>query len=486
MTDSTSQSLSSLAPTPGTLDLSLPRVPLVLEPITGGEENLLPISALKAPLRVEFDRWSNSNPGPGRPEILELLWNDVVVERQSWTAPIPDNELFIPLPMQYLVEGVHQLRYRVTNALGNAEESDPLTVTIDTTPPAAAQQPVKMKFPFAVVQSGITNTYLAQNQDRVIGTVPPYGFKPGDRVKVFWERVPASDRPFVDAELTDTHEVTFEGDRIRELENAPWLVSYLLEDRAGNVSRLSAFEQIEVRIEPPTPRILPSIHEAKPGNPGEGVLNASEATNGVIAIVPEQPDDISEATLTVYWRGFGELGSFQTSQPIAGKNLRFEIPSSAIPSNMGRQVEVYYTLQWPEGGEPEVSATYLLRVVAMETHKMMLLTCQQSVSGTVSLARVPASGANLAMGPWPYKPSADGLRINIWVTGQDKQDKVIRFDLLQGVAVAKNSSPVPAVLPKPDLEKLQLNRIFAVHAAVSFDDGETYLEFKALDLNLTT
>ncbi|MGE8410394.1 MAG: hypothetical protein ACN6QH_25570 [Pseudomonas sp.] len=486
MTDSTPQSSSSLASTPGTLDLSVPSVPLALEPITGGEENLLPISALTAPLRVEFDRWSSSNPGPGRPEILELLWNAGVVERKSWTAPIADNDLFILLPTQYLVEGVHQLRYRVTNALGNAEESDPLTVTIDTTPPAAAQTPVKMTFPFAVVSGGITNSYLANNNDQVIGTVPQYGFKPGDRVKVFWEKVPASDKPFVEAELTDKRAVIFEGDQIRELENAQWLVSYLLEDRAGNVSRLSAFEQIQVNIAPPVPRVLPSIDKAKPGNPGEGVLYAGEATNGVIAIVPEQPDDISEATLTVYWRGFGELGSFQTSQPIPGKDLRFEIPSSAIPSNMGRQVEVYYTLQWPGGGEPEVSATYTVRVVAMETRNMMLLTCQQSVNSTVSLARVPASGANLAMGPWPYKPSADGLRINIWVTGQDKQDKLIRFDLLQGVAVAKNSSPVPAVLPKPNLEKLQLNKIFAVRAAVSFDDGETYLEFKALDLNLTT
>ncbi len=486
MTDSNPHSPSSLAPTPSTLDLSLPRVPLALEPIAGGEQNLLPISALTAPLRVEFDRWSHSNPGPGRPEILELLWNDVVVERKSWSAPIADNDLFILLPMQYLVEGVHQLRYRVTNALGNAEESDPLTVTIDTTPPAGMQAPDKMVFPYVVLQGGITNAYLANNENRVIGTVPQYGFKPGDRVKVFWEKVPASDTPFVDVELTETRTVTFEGDRIRALDNGAWLVSYVLEDRAGNVSRLSAFERIEVNIAPPVARIYPSIQEARPGNPGEGVLNASEATSGVTAMVPEQPDDISEATLTLYWRGFGELGSFQTSQPSSGNGLNFKIPASAIPSNMGRQVEVYYTLQWPGGGEPEVSATYTVRVVAMETYKMMLLTCQQSVNSTVSLARVPASGANLSMAPWPYKPSADGLRINLWVTGQDKQGKAIRFDLLQGVAVAKNSSPVPAVLPKPDLEKLQLNRIFAVHAAVSFDDGETYLEFKALDLNLTT
>ncbi|WP_095157117.1 hypothetical protein [Pseudomonas sp. Irchel 3E13] len=484
MTDFNPSPNSITEPADDARELSLPIVDAVLPPIDGGQENLLPITALTAPLNVKFPLWPNSDPSPQQPETLVLLWNGAVVQSKTWTAPIASGDLFIELPKEHLREGIHRLGYRVENWLGNPEESALLTLTIDTTPPVGLQTPAKLVFPMDVIFGGITNRYLEANDNKVEATVPrtSYEYMPGDRLKGFWEEFPYGQNQVIDVELTPDLTVSFDGEMIEREGNGDRAITYLLQDRAGNVSRLSDFEKLNVNILPPEPRPLPTVVEAKPGHPGEGVLDPKNTTSGVTARVPAQQDDISGAALTLHWSGFGAHGSFQTSTASSPDGLDFKIPASAIPANMGRQVEVYYSVKWPTG-EPEVSATYLLTVQKLATTTMMLLSCQQAGSGSLSLASTP-QGANLSMAPWPYKPLTDGMRINLWVTGLDKQNQAIRFDLLKGQVVPKNASPVTAVLPRADLLKLQVNKVFATRVAVSFDDGESYLDFRPLDLNL--
>ncbi|WP_175651644.1 hypothetical protein [Pseudomonas sp. Marseille-P9899] len=486
MTDFNPPSDSASTPVAQLLELPAPRVTAALDPIPGGEENLLPITALSAPLRVGFDKWPTSSPGLGE-ERLDLLWDGRVAASKSWTAPIPDNDLFIMLPDENLApDGPHQLLYEVVDWAGNSHRSLPLTITIDTRAPVHPGNPAKLVFPTEVIFGGITNQYLEANNNRVEATVPKtsYTFKPGDRLKGFWEEGPYGQNQVIDVELTPDLTVCFDGEMIEREGNGERVITYLLQDRAGNDSKLSLSAQLTVNILPPEPRPLVTVVQAQPGNPGEGTLDPKNTTSGVTARVPAQQDDISGATLTLHWRGFGDSGSFQTTTPSSPDGMDFKIPASAIPANMGRKVEVYYSVKWPTG-EPEISATYFLTVQKLATTTMMLLSCSQAGSGKLSLASVP-QGANLSMAPWPYKPLADGMRINLWVTGLDQQGASIRFDLLKAQVVPKNASPVTAVLPRADLLKLQLDKIFATRVAVSFDDGETYLDFRFLDLNLVS
>ncbi|WP_157969737.1 Ig-like domain-containing protein [Pseudomonas huaxiensis] len=478
--DSASTSVSDL------LELPAPRVAAVLDPIPGGDENLLPRAALIAPLRVDFDKWPTSSPGLGE-ERLDLLWDGRVAASKRWTAPIPDNDLFIMLPKENLApDGPHQLLYEVVDWAGNSHRSLPLTITIDTIPPAYPLNPDKLIFPAEVVIGGITNRYLEDNNNRVEATVPEtsYAFKPGDRLKGFWKKSADGKNEVIDVELTPDLSVFFDGEMIKREGNGDRAITYVLQDRAGNESMLSKSQILRVNIRPPEPRPLATVLLATPGNPGEGHINPANTTGGVTARVPAQQDDISGATLTLHWRGFGDLGSFQTATPSSPDGMDFKIPASAIPANMGRKVEVYYSVKWPTG-EPEISAIYLLTVQKLATINMMLLRCSQAVGSKLSLASVP-QGANLWMDPWPYKPLADGMRINLWVSGLDHQGGAISLPLMDGKDVPRDSSPVTALLPRADLLKLQLDKVFAIRAAVSFDDGETYLDFRSLDLNLVS
>ena len=72
--------------------LKLPSVGAVLDNIPGGQENLLPASALKDPLRVDVPMWLNSDPAPSEPEHLYLYWNDEKVAEKTWTAPVPPGD----------------------------------------------------------------------------------------------------------------------------------------------------------------------------------------------------------------------------------------------------------------------------------------------------------------------------------------------------------------------------------------------------------
>jgi hypothetical protein len=83
---------------------ALPRVPLLLGDVPGGQPNLLPVSALLNPLVVEVPQWTDSNPEFGE-ETVTLFWNNQQVEQRHWTTPISPQDLLFEVPAHYLREG---------------------------------------------------------------------------------------------------------------------------------------------------------------------------------------------------------------------------------------------------------------------------------------------------------------------------------------------------------------------------------------------
>ena len=76
------------------------------------------------------------------------------------------------------------------------------------------------------------------------------------------------------------------------------------------------------------------------------------------------------------------------------------------------------------------------------------------------------------------------MRINLWVDGEDHQGRPISREVLKEQTVPMDNTPVVAMLKKSVLQELRINGVFAIRVAVSFDDGETYLNFRQLDLTL--
>lgn len=473
-----------ISPSKDARQLQPPIVEDVLPPIEGGDENLLPVSVLNEPLKVKFPLWEGSYPGPEHPETLQLLWNGAVVAQRTWDAPIAEDDRYIMLPREQLLEGIHELGYQVRNWMGNDERSELMTLTIDRTPPGGWNVTLlKLQFKPEATQGVINRAYLDKFDNQVTATVPQYGYKPGDRLKGYWDTTRLGANQVLDIQLTPDRGVSFSGDLVEREGNGDRFVTYVLQDYAGNVSLLSVEQKLIVNIAPPVLRDPPSVDQVKGVDNYNGTLAPVNATSGVTVKVPVQDDDISGAILTAHWKGYGEHGSFQSSTPVPGKPQEFKVPSSAIPTNMGRTVEVWYSLQWP-GSEPEHSAVYNVAVEKLIAMELPLITCPQSVDRKLSLSALSESGANLSQPPWAFKAVTQDMRINLWIDGADHQNKPITREVLKEQAVPMDNTPVAAMLKKSVLQELRLDGVFAIRVAVSFDGGETYLNFRNLDLTL--
>ncbi len=443
----------------------------------GGQKNLLPISLLVAPLRVDVPRWSDN---PPEPEVLQLLWNGVVVAEKSWPGAAPDDDLFIELPVRYFTDGVHALAYRVINWFGNPGDSEPVTLTIDVTPPKFPLSPEKLLFPLEVEMGGITRRYLDMNDNQVVADVPLYDFQPGDTLLCYWEKSPLGEELFQEEEVTEQREIIFDGTRIEALGNATYAVTYVLRDRAGNLSKLSTSVPIQVNIAPPVLRDHPWVVEAEPGNPGS--LDPSNYSGGVRVRVPKDPDDpFDVAQLSVHWEGYDDNGSHIgiTPETEDDRHWDFRIPASAIPANFKREVTIRYSVDYD--GKPEFSDTYTLKVGTIKGTKV---ACAQSSGGQLKLSSVPADGADISVAAWLYKPHTENMRINLWMSGIGSDNASIRFDMLSNRPVDRNNDPVRAKLPRTEIAKLKFNATFELGASVSFDGGNSWVTFEFLDLNL--
>ncbi|WP_249342012.1 hypothetical protein [Pseudomonas sp. PCH44] len=112
-----------------------PDVPDLIPDVDGAMPNTISFRATYLPLRVEFHPWAPSEPSEEDNEFLDLYWNGELVERKTFNQPVKPEELFILVPVRYLIEGTHTLHYEVTIFNGTEVPSRPLNVYIDKTPP---------------------------------------------------------------------------------------------------------------------------------------------------------------------------------------------------------------------------------------------------------------------------------------------------------------------------------------------------------------
>lgn len=471
--------------------LPQPKVEAVLDDIVGGEENLLPVSALFNPLRVEFDVWPNSHPKWG-PETLTLFWGNDIVETKTFTTdPIPPDELFIMVPVIKLAEGEHKLRYQVV--IWNLEpvDSDILTVTIDKTAPllnTASDAPV---FPDEIIRDGVTARYLDANHDEVLADVPPYLVpKLGDTITWYWSGSPVGLEVVNQETLTLDNigpplpPLVFDGDTIRRRGDGERYAHYQVQDRAGNKSQPSARVRLRAAAEP-VPRDLPwpSVKHATPGQ--QGRLDPLLVTDQVVVTVPETATIEPNEQVIVYWEGHGTTGRYETFEPVEENSRDYIVPSSAVPANINRTVKVYYSVTPP--GMPAIDSKDIqLTIGIIPEHRYSKITCEEAheANETLRLSQVP-SGAHLSLEPWVF--IAQDQLVNIWIEGVTHGNQDLNEPVLRDYPV--NASEVTAglvgkVLPYSILEQLQLDERFYVKVTVRFDPEVAVTGFPRLSLQL--
>ncbi|MNE61680.1 hypothetical protein D3C80_1569080 [compost metagenome] len=93
---------------------------------------------------------------------------------------------------------------------------------------------------------------------------------------------------------------------------------------------------------------------------------------------------------------------------------------------------------------------------------------------------VPADGADLVLPKWPYAREGNLIELSITgVTSTGPLKEVVR-DASEPVTEVEAKDGVKAKLDRKILEQLQLDEKFTLHAYLSFDGGEHYINISSL------
>ncbi|WP_024421023.1 hypothetical protein, partial [Pseudomonas avellanae] len=89
-------------------DLPLPFVEAAFH---DDNEGLLPITALNEPVKVELKVWNEAT----KDDVYRLVWNDIPIGESKLilNTDLPGDPLFLEIPVEHLVEGVHSLAFLV-------------------------------------------------------------------------------------------------------------------------------------------------------------------------------------------------------------------------------------------------------------------------------------------------------------------------------------------------------------------------------------
>lgn len=228
------------------------------------------------------------------------------------------------------------------------------------------------------------------------------------------------------------------------------------------------------------------------GGNGEnkGVLLAQNALTGTYVDVPASvvlPPDVS---LEVHWDGHPAGGKHVATSPVGGEGRRFQIPASAIAANIAegdsKRFEVFYRVL--EDEKPAVdSQPFNLRIEPADRQRYPSPQCAQAGAGVLSLARVPAAGADLSLAEWYFM--AEGHLLTLEAKGVTAAGQPV-------TQVVRNAQPVTAAefaarrieakLIKAFLSSLWIDQNFTLTARVSYDGGESQVLFQDTNLKLTT
>jgi len=258
-------------------------------------EGLLPVSTLNQPVKVELKVWDAAKTG----DTYQVFWNGKIAgDPKTINDEQPGDDLALEIPVANLVEGVHSLAYQTINNENNvSEESFPVRVEVDLTPPGRPQLgPVKLP---PEVDGGLTSAELTQLGDKLDVEIGSYtGMAKHDVVRTYWGDVEGPGA-VVTADDMGLQRVLISYSRafLESLGDFNGIVGYSVTDRAGNTSARSLGVLVrlllkEVPNDFPAPIIDPAVG---------GLIDHAEAKAGVNVDIPHYPDAAALDLITLNW-----------------------------------------------------------------------------------------------------------------------------------------------------------------------------------------
>ncbi|WHS58967.1 hypothetical protein [Pseudomonas sp. G2-4] len=404
-------------------DLAPPDIIGVLDPVPGGEENLLRKDAWLVPLRIEFELWSDSAPESDKADTLQLFWKGEKIDEKVLPGPVQAADLWLNVPSLKLEEGVHALHYEVIPwNTPTPRECVPVNVTIDKTPPILAADN-KLVFPSEVLPPNkLTAHYLELNGDEVKADLPGYTTpRPWDRITWYWGSSPGDLNRGGIIELDDNNYadpvvLTVPSQFIQDRGNGLRYVSYRVQDRAGNWSQYSLAVELDVDATP-IPRVLPWPRVENASGTGEQqTLGPLNFLSGAVVEIPDTAVIYPGEKVWVQWSDPGSVGEYRTDREISAGSRRYQIPMSSIAAYIGKTLPLSYSVIDHKDDElPSVKRR--LNIQTVSSSEFPIVQCQGLSGGDLSLRNVPETGAVLTLAKWVLMTTDQWIMINMTGTG---------------------------------------------------------------------
>jgi hypothetical protein len=397
-----------------------PRVPLLLPNAPEWQYNLLPMSATREPLRVEFEMWLNSEPTPEAPETLTLYWGDSEVGSKTWTTEVLPADLFIMAPVERMGHGEHTLSYRVELGSSNEATSSKLTVTVDTRPPELPAESY-ITFSSEVVLAGVTDSYLKANGDQLKGTTCDYkDGAAGDLLIWYWDEMVGEPNE-VGRKILSTEEagkaleISYPGAALRLAQDGLRVAYFSIQDRAQTEMQMGRDFYLDSKVTP-APRILPppTLQEAVGGSLGS-TLRPIEAIGGGTLLVKEETVIEPGEQIKVFWGLPGSPGAFETTTPIEPGKRAYRIPADKVAAQSGETLPLYYEVSQSDGTVLE-SARHTLKVEMVSN--MPTPDCDKVNGGVLSIKQLANGDAIVRAQAWPFV--AIDQEVTLQLYGRDR------------------------------------------------------------------
>lgn len=257
----------------------------------------------------------------------------------------------------------------------------------------------------------------------------------------------------------------------------PIAAQWLLDNRGGAVTLRYQYARadaagsgipLELTVREPLVLPTPTVDRSVVAN-GRDELNPIMAISGAYIAIPSAATIGDGDTVTAYWKGFGASGSCEVQDPSQLNPMKFKVPSTALPPNFGKTVEVTYSVA---GQDAEPALELFIRQLTSHPG----ITCEGAEVGspaTLKLSDIPDAGALLSVGLWSFISTEQ--TVCLWLTASGIADREIIA--VRQVLPEESTGGVKARLLKTDLVGIAPNSTFTLRVSVSFDGGYSTVVF---------
>jgi len=284
----------------------------------------------------------------------------------------------------------------------------------------------------------------------------------------------------VDQRTVDTGEITFTLEpswlqqQLNETVTFEW--QYARSGAAGSSPPLVV--EVKAAWRPAAPSVIGAQPESRRTLPGQGYINADLLRAGAQVLIPEEAGLSADDVIEVHWQGFGETGCWIATEADPDNLFQFSVPPSAVPANIGKRLNVIYTVARPE--EPQAtSQPFDLRIVPLPVAQLSTVQCACVDAGALRLSCVPATGADITLNRWMFMAEHQLVTIRV----ESSVSRVVLED--EPVTSAHlDDGKVTGSLSRAYLESLGEGTRLSLKVRVSFDEGYSYTEFPSVELTM--